>query len=123
MAYTMARRKHVHRGGKKVVRRRRENVVANKFGKALLRLKHLPKSKMPEAMNTANNAFIRQFCSSINRLKHAKLTAKHSKVLRSNKHKLRRLVSKRTSIQSKRKLLSQRGGFIATIIPLIAAAA
>lgn len=116
----MTRKKVTRHRAKKRSQRRKK---PDKFQKALIQLKRLPKSKLPQAMRMANNSFIRQFCSRINRLKHAKVNANRSKVLRSNKTKLRKLVSKRTSIQSKRKLLSQRGGFLPLLLPLIASVA
>jgi len=90
-----------------------------KFQTALIRLRKLPRGKQQQAISMANNKFINQFCSNIKRLKYAKLNAKQQKLVRKQRNNLQALVKKRTSIQRKRKILSQRGGFLPFLLPLL----
>lgn len=90
-----------------------------KFQTALIRLRKLPRGKQQQAISTANNKFINQFCSNVKRLKYAKLNARQQKLVRKQRNNLQALVKKRTSIQRKRRILSQRGGFLPFLLPLI----
>ena len=90
-----------------------------KFQTALIRLRKLPRGKQQQAVSTANNKFINQFCSNVKRLKYAKLNARQLKLVRKQRKNLQALVRKRTSIQRKRRILSQRGGFLPLLLPLI----
>ena len=74
-------------------------------------------------MKLANNQFIRKFCTHIKKLRHAKLNKSQRKVLQANKATLRKLANGKVSLKSKRKMLSQRGGFLPALIPLIASVA
>ena len=91
-----------------------------KFQTALIRLRNLPRGKQQQAMSMANNKFIDQFCSHVKRLKYAKLNARQRKLLRKQRAKLQSLIKKRTTIQRKPQILSQRGGFIPFLLPLLA---
>ena len=90
-----------------------------KFQTALIRLRKLPRGKQQHAISMANNKFINQFCSNVKRLKYAKLNAGQQKLVRKQRRNLQALVRKRTSIQRKRRILSQRGGFLPFLLPLI----
>ena len=109
----MSRKTIVHRAKKSAKK-------PTKFQNALLHLKRLPKRKQQQAISIANNKFINQLCSHVKRLKYAKLNARQQKLVRKQRSNLQTLVNKRTSIQRKRQLLSQRGGFLPFLIPLIA---
>ena len=71
----------------------------------------------------ANNTFIRQFCTRVRKLKHAKLTPKLEGKLRRHKAKLRMLSNGKTAIKRKRAVLSQRGGFLPLLMAAIPAIA
>ena len=101
----MAKRK-VHR--KKT---RRTNKRSN-FAHALQRLKSLKGNEQQQAMNMANNNFIRQFCSYLKKLKRMKLTRKKKQALQKHKKQLRQLVNARTPISKRRHILTQSGGGI-----------
>ena len=53
-------------------------------------------------------------------MKYAKLNARQRKLVRKQRNNLQALVKKRTTIQRKRRILSQRGGFLPFLLPLIA---
>ena len=65
----------------------------------------------------ANDAFIRQFCKYLKKLKHAKLSSKTKKALQKHKKQLRQLLNNRTGLSKRRHMLSQGGGgFLRTIL-------
>ena len=125
----MARKKFAHRvkkSSKRLTKKSSKRLTKrltkklSKFQSALLHLKKLPKRKQQQAISRANNKFINQLCSRVKRLKYAKLNARQKKLLRKQRGNLQTLVNKRTSVQRKRQLLSQRGGFLPFLIPLVA---
>ena len=67
----------------------------------------------------ANNGFIRQMCTHIKKLRHKKLSGKHVKVLKRHAPKLRQLASSKVPLAKKRRLLSQRGGFLSMLAPVL----
>ena len=90
------------------------------FHRALHRLKKLKPAHQSQAIGMANNAFIRQMCAHVKKLRYnKKVTPKSAQRLKRHRTKLRQLVSARTSIDKKRKLLSQRGGFLPALLPLL----
>ena len=89
-----------------------------KFHIALTKLRKLNRAQQIQAMKMSNDAFIRQFSNHIKRLRHAPLSPAMKKRLQRQQKKLRKLVNARTSLQVKRKMLTQRGGFL----PLLFAA-
>ena len=92
----------------------------SKFDQALIRLRKLKRDQQSKAMSFANKSFINQFCNKVKKLRHKKISPKDAKVLRRNSLKLKKLVSKKTSFSKKRKMLSQRGGFLPALLPLLA---
>ena len=105
----MARRKTSR---KKRGRKRVKKSCKSSFATALKRLKKLKRHDRYRAMSIANDSFIRQFCSKVKKLKHAKVSPKTRKALQKHKKKLRKLLGKRTTVKQKRTMLSQRGGGI-----------
>ena len=71
-------------------------------------------------MRMANDNFVRKFCTHVKKLRHTKLHPSQHKVLAVNRAKLRKLANSKVSLKSKRKMLTQRGGFLPALIPLIA---
>lgn len=80
------------------------------FANALRRLKKLNARDQHQAIGMANNTFIRQLCTQLKKLKHAKLTPKSKKELRKHKKRLRQLLSPRIGMSKRRRLLTQGGG-------------
>ena len=116
----MAKRRNSRKRTKKG-RKRRARLIRGggkkKFINIIHRLKKLKCKDQAHALSLANDKFIRQFCCHIKRLKHAKLSPKVTAGLKRHAKKIRKLISPKTSVQTKRKMLSQRGGFIPLIIP------
>ena len=111
------------RAQRRVKRKPRKVKGKNSFHHTVNRLKKLSRGAQVQAMSVANNRFIRDFVTHVKRLRHQKLSPKQQKVIQRHKLKLRKLVNRRTKLSSKRHLLSQKGGFLPALIPLIAAAA
>ena len=88
------------------------------FRRALYRLKRLKPKHQCQAIGMANDAFIRQMCTHVKKLRYNK-KVKLAPRLKRHKGKLRQLVSARTSISKKRKILGQRGGFLPALLPLL----
>ena len=86
--------------------------------RAIFRLRRLNRSQQIKALSASNNAFLRSLCANVKKLKKAELPAKVSRRLRRNAKTIRKLISGKTSMKSRRKMLSQRGG----IAPLLLAA-
>ena len=109
---------------KKSAKRPRRKAGSKSFVNAVQRLKSLRPSQRVNAMKLANDKFIQQFCKNVKKLKHAPVSTSVRKRLRHQSKKLGKLVSGKTSIKVKRKMLTQRGGILPLIIgPLIGAIA
>lgn len=93
------------------------------FTHAIQRLKSLKAGEQQQAMNMANNTFIRQFCKHLKKLKRVKLSHKKKRALRKHKKQLRQLMSARTPISKRRRILTQSGGgvlkSILSAIPIV----
>ena len=83
----------------------------------------MPAKHKCQAMRMANDNFIRKFCTHVKKLRHARVHPSQVKVLSANRAALRKLANGKVSLASKRKMLSQRGGFVSALIPLIASIA
>lgn len=112
------RTKRVSRRSKESKKQRHGKGKVNKFFLALKRLKGMKSNQQREALKMSNNAFIRQMCAHVKKLRHASVPAKLKKRMLHQKKNLRKLILPTTSMQVKRKMLTQRGGFL----PLIMAA-
>ena len=93
-------------------RRRSTNRKNAKFSKAIMALRKMKSSDRYNAIRFANDNFIRDLCSKINKLRHTKLSPQQQAIVKKYKSKLKVLCNRRTSIKKKRQLLSQKGGFI-----------
>ena len=89
------------------------------FVNAMRKLSRLRAPQRVQAVKLANNAFVREFCQNVKALRHARLSPQAQKRLRQSSTKLRKLVSGKTSIPAKRDMLTQRGGFLGLLAPLI----
>ena len=104
------------RKSKKTAHRRKSTSHVN-FTNALRRLKKLKPSEQHQAMSMANNAFIKQFCKHLKKLKHAKLSPKTRKALRKHKKVIRQLIHTRTGMSKRRRILTQKGsGILGSLI-------
>ena len=119
---TRTRKRTSQRKKKKTTKR--HSVNSKPFVTTLRRLSSLQPSQRVQAMKSANDKFIRQFCNSVKKLRHQPVSSKTLKQLRRQSLKLRKLVSAKTSINTKRRMLSQRGGFLPMLLaPIISALA
>ena len=89
------------------------------FANAVRKLSRLRAPQRVQAMKLANNNFVRQFCQNVNQLRHARLPPHMEKKLQQSSTKLRKLVSRKTSLKSKRDMLAQRGGFLGFLLPIL----
>lgn len=96
----------------------RRNKCAH-FKNILTKLKKLKGAQRVQALQLANSAFLREFCSHVKKLRHVKLSPSTAKKLKRHSKILRKLIHKNSSINVKRKILTQRGGGI--LLPLIGA--
>ena len=86
------------------------------FTKVIRGLQKLKPQDRRKAMSTANTKFVNQFCSRVRRLRCAKLSSQKAKQLRRHSKQIRKLINKKTSLKVKKKMLSQRGGFLGAIL-------
>ena len=115
MAGTMKRMKLIK---KRATKRRGSNKKS--LANALRKLSKLHPTQRVTAMKMANDKFVRQFCQKVKMLRHTRLPLKTQQLLRRRAKNLRKLVSPKTSMKVKRRMLSQQGGFLSALIgPLI----
>ena len=90
------------------------------FRRALHRLKRLKQNHQCQAISMVNDAFIRQMCTHVKKLRYnKKVNSKSAQRLKRHRGKLRQLVSPRTTLAKKRKILGQRGAFLPALLPLL----
>ena len=118
----MAKKRHsvkrVKRRGTK--RRHAKSVSSTKkkamFRQIILRLRKMKSSQRTKVLRMVNNKFIHDLCQHTRKLRHAKLTPATRKTLSRYRKQLRKLINKKSSLKTKRKLLSQRGSFIGPLL-------
>ena len=116
MARKFNKKRFVQRKKKRVARKGGKKSFVN----ALRKLSKLHPSQRVAAMKMANDKFVRQFCTKVKLLRRANLSPKVQRVVRSRAKSLRKLVSPKTSVKVKRRMLTQRGGFIGALLgPLL----
>lgn len=69
----------------------------------------------------SNDAFIRQLCTHIKKMRHASLPSPLKKRMQKQRKNLQKFIRARTSATVKRKMLSQRGGFLPLLIAALPA--
>ena len=113
------RSRRVRRRRTKKRQRKRRTQRGGKFNVILKRLRKLNPFQRRSAIQVANDKFIRHFVSQVKKLKRATgLQPSLRTKLKRHTKALRKLTNRRTSMKRKRKMLSQRGGFL----PLLLAA-
>ena len=111
------------RRSKRRSKRRQSSSQGATFRRALLRLKNLKGRHQSQAIGMANDTFIRQMCQGVKKLRYNKKVNRQSaRRLQRHRANLRQLVSPSLSVHKKRKLLSQRGGILPALIPLLLSA-
>ena len=100
-------------------RRRSTNRKNAKFSKAIMALRKMKSSDRYNAIRFANDKFIRDLCSKINKVRRMKLSPQQQAIVKKYRSKLKVLCNRRTSIKKKRQTLSQKGGILPLVLPLI----
>ena len=105
----------------RTTRRRRQSTNRKnaKFSKAIMALRKMKSSDRYNAIRFANDNFIRDLCSNINKLRRMKLSPQQQAIVKKYRSKLKVLCNRRTSIKKKRQTLSQKGGILPLVLPLI----
>lgn len=125
------RRKQIVKRSRKAFARskgkRKAPVRVNKrFHQAIKRIDRMNSKRRNAVIAGSSNQFIRDFSNAMQKIpKQPQLVAaRHKKKLQRHKRKLRQIVNSGTPIHVKRRLLTQKGGFIISsiLVPLIAAA-
>ena len=105
-------------------RRKSRKQVGGKFNATLKRLKKLKPFQRRSALSMANDKFIRHFSQQIKKLKRVTgLRPSLRTRIKQHAKELRKFTNDKTSMIGKRKMLTQRGGFVPLIFSLIPAIA
>ena len=119
--------KRSRKASKRSIGKRKASVRVNKrFHQAIKRLHRMNPKRRNAVIAGSSNQFIRDFSNVMQKIRKQPhlVAAKHKKKLQRHKRKLRQIVNSGTPIHVKRRLLTQKGGFIISsiLVPLIAAA-
>ena len=97
--------------------------VKKKFADAIKRLKRMKTSNQRAAALGASNEFIRDVSAFMSKLRKQPDLVKgsHRNVLKRHSLKLRKLIHAKTPLEKKRMILSQTGGILPALIPIIVA--
>ena len=79
------------------------------FKTVLGKIKKLRPDQRTQAMKLANNKFINDSIREVKKLKHARVTPNMTKRLQHQSRKLNKFISRKTSMISRRRMLTQRG--------------
>ena len=90
--------------------------AAKRFKGIIKKLRRLKGPQRLRAMKSANNVFIQHMSREVRKLKHKRLPNSVAKRLQQNRQKIRKFVSSRTSVGTKRRMVSQRGGFLPAVL-------
>ena len=117
----MARKQKSKSNSFRPKRRVKKSGKLSKFNRVMKRLKQMNSNQQRQALTMANDAFIRQLSNQVKKLRHINLNAPLRKKVQRQKKKLQKLVLPKTSIRTKRKMLTQRGGFLPLLISALPA--
>lgn len=100
--------------------------VNRRFHAAIKRLHRMKPKQRGRVIAGASNQFIRDFSNAMKKIRTRPnlVNARHTKTLQRHRRKLRKLVHSKTPIHVKRRLLTQKGGFLISsiLVPIISAA-
>ena len=109
---------------KKARRNKNQGIkVKGKFKNAISRLRRMKPVNQRNAALASSNEFIRDISSLLSRVRGRPdlLKANHRNVLKRHRLKLKKLVHAKTPITAKRLILSQTGGILPLLVPIITA--
>lgn len=97
--------------------------VKRQFKNAFSRLRRMKAKKQRAAAVGASEEFIRDVSKFMNKVRSKPhlLNSSHRRVLQKHKKKLRKLVHAKTPLYMKRFILSQKGGILPALVPVIVA--
>ena len=87
------------------------------FNYELQRLRKLSSHERCAALRCASNSFVKKYCLFVKKMQTAKVSPKLRKEMQRHKKQLRLLTKRGISIAKKRRLLSQKGGWLLPPIP------
>lgn len=95
--------------------------VKKKFSAAINKLRRLKCNQQRTAVSGASNEFINDISKTLRRLKTTPnlVSSKHKRSIRKHKSKFKRLAQAKTTLKAKRRILTQKGGFLPFLIPLL----
>ena len=99
---------------------KRKGRKSSKFSEAIQALHRMNANQRYNAIRHANDKFIRDIISHVRRLRTKRLSAKQRKSLKRYAAKLRLISNPKVKLQNKRKALTQKGGFLSAILPMLA---
>lgn len=99
---------------------KRKSSKTQKFSSAIQSLRRMKASERCNAIRFANDKFIRDIVSHVKKLRNKKVSPQVRKKMKNHSKYLRFIVNPKVSIQRKRKALSQKGGFLPALLPMLA---
>ena len=96
-------------------------MVKKKFYEAIKKLHRLKGSQQKAAVSGASNEFINDISKTLRRLKCAPnlVSSKFKRRIGKQRSKFKRLSQANTTLKAKRRILTQKGGFLPLLIPLL----
>lgn len=104
---------------RKAVKRKRGK--SSKFSEAIRALQRMKANQRYNAIRYANDRFIHDIVSHVRKLRTRKLPPQRRKLLKRFTKKLRFIINPKVSLQHKRKTLTQKGGFLPNLLPMLIA--
>ena len=110
-----------------MARRRTKKHVSRKPAKesklmvACRKLKRMKPHHQREAIKMCNAAFIRQLCSQVKKMRNKSLPSHIARRMKRQRKNLQKFIRVKTSNDTRRKMLSQRGGFLPLLIAALPA--
>lgn len=119
----MVKKRSNKRSTRRVKRRVKKRGMQNKskFHIAIQKLKQMNLKQQRQALMMSNDTFIRQLCAKVKKLRHQPMSASLKKRMQKQKKKLQKFVLPKTSATMRRKMLTQRGGFLPLLISALPA--
>lgn len=99
-----------------MVKRKANSRKSSRFSNAIQSLRRMKASQRCQAIRLANDKFIRDVVCHVKKLRNKKVSPKNKKLLKRHAKRLRFIVNPKISLQRKRKVLSQKGGFIGPLL-------
>ena len=110
-------------GKRKQLKFKKKLPVNKRFAQAISVLKRMKAKNQRAAAVGASNAFIRDVSGFLTKIRNRPelVKASHKKILQRHQKKLQKLVHAKTHVDMKRLILSQKGGILPALIPIIVA--